>query len=77
MRIVNRVNQALHQQPLPEHEIALASELDTAHLNRIKNGRVLPGVGTALRLARVLGTDVETLFRLVPDGGQPPSSSSS
>lgn len=73
MRIVNRVNHALQQQPLPEIEIALASEIDTAHLNRIKNGRVLPSVATALRLAQVLGTEVEALFRLVPDSSQPPS----
>lgn len=71
MHIINRLNYVLQQQPLADREVAVAVEMDAAHFNRIKNGRVQPNVGTALRLARALGTDVETLFRLPPDPDGP------
>jgi transcriptional regulator with XRE-family HTH domain len=42
--------------------LARASGLDRAHLNRIKNGRAVPSVRTALAIAAALGADVASVF---------------
>ncbi|HAC78967.1 MAG TPA: hypothetical protein DCG06_01640 [Deltaproteobacteria bacterium] len=52
---------------IAESELAAATDLDTGHLNRIKNGRVVPNVATALRLAHALGLSVEDVSEWKPD----------
>jgi len=42
--------------------LARAAGLDRAHVNRIKNGRALPSVGTALAIAAALDVDVAAAF---------------
>lgn len=42
--------------------LARAAGLDRAHVNRLKNGRARPSVGTALAIARALGADVADVF---------------
>jgi len=49
-------------------ELATRAGLDRAHVNQVKNGRALPTVATALRLAQALGVPVAVAF--------PPGSSS-
>ena len=66
MPIANRLNQILFERELAERELAAVTELDSGHLNRIKNGRVVPNVATALKLARALGVSVEDVFQLKP-----------
>ena len=67
MPISNRLNQILFDRAIAESELAAATDLDTGHLNRIKNGRVVPNVATALRLAHALGLSVEDVFEWKPD----------
>ena len=67
MPVSNCLNQILFERALAESELAAAAGLDAGHLNRIKNGRVVPNVATALRLARVLGVSVEAVFEWKPD----------
>jgi transcriptional regulator with XRE-family HTH domain len=42
--------------------LARTAQLDRGHLNLIKNGRVLPTVGTALAIARALDVPVTVAF---------------
>jgi transcriptional regulator with XRE-family HTH domain len=42
--------------------LATRAGLDRAHVNQVKNGRMLPTVGTALAIARALGLPVATVF---------------
>jgi len=43
-------------------ELAARAGLDRAHVNQVKNGRVLPRVATALAIARALGVPVADAF---------------
>ena len=43
-------------------ELARRAGLDRAFVNELKNGRALPTVATALRVARALGVPVATAF---------------
>lgn len=45
-----------------EEQLARAAGLDRAHLNRIKNGRARPTIGTALAIARALAVPVAIAF---------------
>lgn len=47
---------------LSQKELAAAVGVTRQSLNAIETARALPNVGLALRLSRVLGSDVETLF---------------
>lgn len=49
---------------LSDGAIARAAGLSRAHLNRIKNGAVVPRVDTAVAIARALGVPVRSVFRL-------------
>jgi transcriptional regulator with XRE-family HTH domain len=52
----------LAERRLSDVELAQAAGLDRAHVNRLKNGRARPSVGTALAIARALGVDVVAAF---------------
>jgi len=43
-------------------ELAARAGLDRAFVNQVKNGRALPRVGTALRIARALAVPVAAVF---------------
>jgi transcriptional regulator with XRE-family HTH domain len=47
---------------LSDVDLAAAAGLDRAHVNRLKNGRTLPSVATALAIAGALGVDVAAVF---------------
>ena len=50
---------------LSDVQLASAAGLDRAHVNRLKNGRTRPSVGTALAIAAALGVDVAAVFPLL------------
>lgn len=71
MQVSNRLNQILVEKSVPERELAEATDLDVGHVNRIKNGRTVPNIVTALKLAHALGMPVEELFELRPSRRSP------
>ena len=52
----------LAERRLSDVQLAAAAALDRAHVNRLKNGRTLPSVGTALAIAAALDVDVASVF---------------
>ena len=52
----------LAERRLSDVRFARDTGLDRAHVNRLKNGRTLPSVGTALAVAAALRVDVATAF---------------
>ncbi len=52
----------LAERRLSDVRFARDAGLDRAHVNRLKNGRTLPSVGTALAVAAALRVDVATAF---------------
>ena len=52
----------LAERRLSDVQLARAAALDRAHINRLKNGRTRPSVGTALAIAAALGVDVVAVF---------------
>ena len=56
---------------LSDVELASAAGLDRAHVNRLKNGRTRPSVGTALAIAAALGVDVVAVFPAPEARGSP------
>ena len=60
--IRNALVRLLAERGWTDAELAARTGLDRAHLNQVKNGRVLPTVATALVLARALGVPVATIF---------------
>jgi transcriptional regulator with XRE-family HTH domain len=49
---------------LTDQQVADKSKLDLSYYNRVKNGRIVPRVDMALRIARVLERSVHTLWEL-------------
>jgi len=45
-----------------DETLAQRAGIARSHLNEIKNGRIVPRVSTALRIARALGVPVATAF---------------
>jgi transcriptional regulator with XRE-family HTH domain len=64
----NAVARLLAARGWTDGRLAVASRLDRAHVNQVKNGRALPTVATALAIAAALGVPVAVAF--------PPGSSS-
>jgi transcriptional regulator with XRE-family HTH domain len=60
----NDLGRVLYARNLREHELARRTGLTESHLNRIKNGRAMPSLETALRICAALGLPVESVFRL-------------
>lgn len=63
----NRIGRLGHELGLTDVAIARAAGVSRAHLNRIKNGGVVPRVDTAVAIARVLGVPVRAVFSLPAD----------
>jgi transcriptional regulator with XRE-family HTH domain len=62
----NDLGRILYARNLREHDVARRAGLTQSHLNRIKNGRVVPSLETALRICAALGLPVDAVFRLDP-----------
>ena len=66
-----RVQRAIRD--LTQAELAERAGVTRKSVNAIEAGRMVPSVLLALKLARVLGVPVETLFRLDDGTAAPPS----
>jgi transcriptional regulator with XRE-family HTH domain len=64
----NEIGRILYARNLREHDLARRAGLTESHLNRIKNGRAIPSLKTALRICAALDLPVEGVFRLDGDG---------
>ena len=62
MKLGNRLHRILYERGMTGSEFAEICGLDPSQLNRIKNGRAVPTVITALRIARAIGLEVEEVF---------------
>ena len=60
----NELGRILYVRNLREHDLARRAGLTQSHLNRIKNGRVVPSLETALRICAALEVSVDEVFRL-------------
>jgi putative transcriptional regulator len=65
-----RVQRAIRD--LTQAELAERAGVTRKSVNAIEAGRMVPSVLLALKLARVLGVSVETLFSLDAPSGAPP-----
>jgi DNA-binding XRE family transcriptional regulator len=60
----NRITWYAARAGLPDATLAAHAGMTRAHLNRIKNGRVIPRVDTAMAVARALRVRINQLYRL-------------
>jgi transcriptional regulator with XRE-family HTH domain len=60
----NQLGRILYVRNLREHELARRAGITQSHVNRIKNGRVVPSLETALRICAALDLPVERVFGL-------------
>lgn len=63
----NRLKQWRAAKNLTQAELAELIGVSRKTINTVENGVFVPSVLLALKLARQLGTSVESLFHLVPD----------
>ena len=63
----NRISWYAARAGLGDAAVAARAGMSRAHLNRIKNGRAMPRVGTAIALARALHVRVAQLYQLRRD----------
>jgi len=61
-RILCKIRQFLDSKRLTQASLAIEAKVDPGDLSRIINGRRNPRATAAVRLARVLGTTVESLW---------------
>lgn len=71
-RVVSWVREARENADLSASELARKAGMSREGLHFIESGTYAPKVGTALLLARALGTTVEQLFRLDESAPPPP-----
>jgi putative transcriptional regulator len=65
-----KVQRAIHA--ITQAELAVRAGITRRSVNAIETGRMVPSVFLALKLARVLGVTVETIFCLNGTGRPPP-----
>jgi putative transcriptional regulator len=63
-RLTNRLREARARHNLTQADLATLVGVSRKTINTVENGVFIPSTVLALRLARALGTPVETLFRL-------------
>lgn len=63
----NRIGWHAAQAELSDDILASRAGISRSHLNRIKNGRAIPRVGTAITIARALGVSVAQLYLMRRD----------
>ncbi len=73
----NRLKQWRATKKLTQAELAELVGVSRKTINTVENGVFVPSVLLALKLARQLGTSVESLFYLAPEGGGRPMRASS
>jgi putative transcriptional regulator len=72
-RLVNHIREERARLGLTQADLATLAQVSRKTINTVENGVFIPSTVLALRLARALGTNVESLFQ-IPDGsGQPGS----
>ena len=59
-----KLGRTLYRRGWSDADLAAATGLGRSRVNRIKNGRVVPTVGEALRIGRALSLSVAELFYL-------------
>ena len=62
----NRLREWRAKKDLTQADLAHLAGVSRKTINTVENGVFVPSVQLALVLARTLGTDVESLFQLVP-----------
>lgn len=60
----NRLREARARRHLTQAELATLADVSRKTINTVENGVFIPSTVLALRLARALGTSVESLFQL-------------
>jgi transcriptional regulator with XRE-family HTH domain len=58
----NRIGWHAARAGLADEALAVRAGISRSHLNRIKNGRAIPRVGTAIAIAAALGVPVAQLY---------------
>ena len=71
-RLVNRLKDVRSERGLTQADLAAQVGVSRKTINTVENGVFIPSTVLALRLARALGTNVESLFQ-IPDSGRPDS----
>jgi DNA-binding XRE family transcriptional regulator len=64
VQVTNTISRLAAAAALSDRELAARAAISRAQLNRIKNGRTLPRVDTAIAIARALGVRVRAIFVL-------------
>ncbi len=63
-RLVNRLREERARLGLTQADLATLAQVSRKTINTVENGVFTPSTILALRLARVLGTTVESLFQI-------------
>ncbi len=63
-RLSNRLREERARRNLTQAELAAMVDVSRKTINTVENGVFVPSTVLALRLARALGTTVESLFQL-------------
>ncbi len=60
----NRMGEVMQKRGMTEERLAALTGIRQGNINRLKNGKHVPKVDTALRVARALRVSVEKLWSL-------------
>jgi putative transcriptional regulator len=63
-RLINRLREERARRNLTQADLAAMVDVSRKTINTVENGVFVPSTVLALRLARALGTTVESLFQL-------------
>jgi putative transcriptional regulator len=70
-QLLNRIREARARLDLTQADLATMAGVSRKTINTVENGVFIPSTVLALRLARALGTSVESLFQLPDTAGEP------
>jgi putative transcriptional regulator len=62
----NRIQELINQKGMIQGDLAERCGVRREYINRIINGNIIPSVYLAIKIARALGTSVESVFILPP-----------
>jgi putative transcriptional regulator len=63
-RLVNHIREERARLGLTQADLATLAQVSRKTINTVENGVFIPSTVLALRLARALGTNVESLFQI-------------
>ena len=63
-RLVNRLREERAKRNLTQADLAAMVDVSRKTINTVENGVFIPSTVLALRLAKALGTSVESLFQI-------------